>query len=181
MRLILGATRWDVLASMVFIASGGWYDLESAEPAEPSGTRAIRLAAKADEPDNPLFLLNTALLKETLAEAGGSAPTAPRSLSQARIFGRGAGTESGGFPSHTASPAPETGTAGTTLPPRIWPSTRMSSPREPGGTGRPSVRRRHLRDAHRSLEAELVRPHDGPAGEPLHLAPRGRLSLRSKR
>jgi len=85
----LGRPRVDV-----FIASGGWYD--SNLPSRLNlWDKAIRLAAKADEPDNPLFQ-NTALLKETLVKQGIGADRASL-LSQARIFGRAPGRESGGF------------------------------------------------------------------------------------
>lgn len=85
----LGRPRVDV-----FVASGGWY--ESNLPSRLNlWDKAIRLAAQSDEPDNPLFR-NTAQLKETLAGQG-IAPDRAALLSQARIFGRAPGRESGGF------------------------------------------------------------------------------------
>ena len=85
----LGRPRVDV-----FIASGGWY--ESNLPSRLNlWDKAIRLAAAAEEPDNPLFK-NTAMLKETLAKQGIEEQRAAL-LSRARIFGRAPGRESGGF------------------------------------------------------------------------------------
>lgn len=88
-RQALGRPRVDV-----FIAAGGWY--ESNLPGRLNlWDKAIRLAAQADEPDNPLFQ-NTRKLQETLVAQGLPAPRAAL-LAPARIFGRAPGRESGSF------------------------------------------------------------------------------------
>lgn len=85
----LGRPRVDV-----FIAAGSWY--ESNLPGRLNlWDKAIRLATEASEPDNPLFR-NTQEVRETLVTKGIAAGQADL-LSHARIFGRAAGRESGGF------------------------------------------------------------------------------------
>ena len=87
-RTKLGRSRVDV-----FIAAGSWY--ESNLPSRLNlWDKAIRLAAAADEPDNPIRR-NTNQIKETLASKGLPASRAAM-LASGRIFGIAPGRESGG-------------------------------------------------------------------------------------
>lgn len=84
----LGRPRVDV-----FLAAGSWY--ESNLPSRLNlWDKALRLAAQADESDNPL-LANTRQLRQLLTSQGIDAARAER-LAPARIFGIAPGRESGG-------------------------------------------------------------------------------------
>ena len=85
----LGRPRIDV-----FIAAGGWY--ESNLPSRLNlWDKAIRLAAAAGEPDNPIGR-NTRQLKETLRSKGLN-PARAELLAPGRIFGMAPGRESSGL------------------------------------------------------------------------------------
>lgn len=88
----LGRPRVDV-----FIAAGSWY--ESNLPGRLQlWDRAVRLAAGADEPDNPLRA-NVRQLRDTLISQG-IAKERAETLSYGRIFGLAPGREVGSFLSY---------------------------------------------------------------------------------